>query len=63
MEQKKSKISRLKFLSYSLITGFSLFIINKIPFVRNISSSQENKITIKFNPLSIPREKSGVKNV
>jgi hypothetical protein len=58
-----NKISRLKFLSYSLLTGAAVFVMSKIPFIKTSSTMQDNKVVLKINPLSVPREKSGEQNV
>ncbi len=58
------KIKRSKFLNYTLLTGSAIFLFKKIPFVKSYNNdSNDKKITIKSNPLSVRRENSGEKNV
>lgn len=57
------KIKRSKFLNYTLLTGTAIFLFKKIPFLKSVSNISADRIIIKSNPLSVPRENSGEKNV
>lgn len=56
------KIKRSKFLSFTILSGSAFFLLNKIPFF-NTSNNSQKTIKLKSNPLAVPRENSGDRNV